>query len=181
MPKKVTISFKTTPQGKMVISERASERGFSVSEYCETIILDCVEGGRDVSGGRGDRILSEDDLDAIAGRVSLELEALEIHQAPVANRVEYPEIGGAQERPAISGSVEAFVGALPLSDSQATNILGYIEAARRRIGISKEEVIIRMLAYTYEHQAPRRGGMFAGGLGYFDKESVQEALKNPKR
>lgn len=101
--KKVIVTFRTTPQRKMIICER----DFTVSEYCETVILDRVDRGSEISEGRGDRILSEDDLDAIAGRVSLELEALEIHQAPVANRVEDPEIGGNQERSAGSGSVEA--------------------------------------------------------------------------
>lgn len=178
----------------MVISERASERGFSVSEYCEAIILDCIEGGRDVAGdSRGDRILSEDDLDAIAGRIALELEALEIYARPervgVENSDDFdeehenagrpPRPGGG--RPCGGWSVGEVVGSLPgLTDRQASNLVQYIQTASDEIGISEKEVMVRMLAYTYEHQVPRRGGIFAGGLGHYDDESISEALENKR-
>ena len=157
MPKKVVISFKVDRADKERLLELATGLGLSLSEYCESSIINScfrqVEDDEELL--RRPRILSEDDLDAIAGRVALELEVLNLQESAATPCTDIIE-------------------GLSIDDDKKAALREYISTAAQNLGITEKEIIQKMLIAAYAELQPKQWNGWSNNIGNYDDEYTEQ-------
>lgn len=171
MSKRVVISFKVSPQDKQLLIDMARSRGITLSEYCQSSIMKSCFSTGNQSEGRGERILSQDDLDAIAGRVAIELEALEIPRSSAPPKVPIPDPEKSVDLIARLGLIEEY----------ETNLRDYVQRAMEAHDLTATEVITRMLAAAYEDYHPnKKWWIDLNSISQFDRERLEDTLSEKR-
>jgi hypothetical protein len=158
MSKKAVVSFKIDQGEKQRLIELAAGMGISLSEYCESTILNSCfrEVEEDEELLRRPRILSEDDLDAIAGRVALELETLQMYNTRDHSRDILQE--------------------LPIDEEKRDRLQEYIRQAAQSIGVTDQEVLLRMLVAAYDDLRPGNWNGWSRSVGDYEADDVEYIL-----
>ncbi|KAA3637510.1 MAG: hypothetical protein DWQ02_06660 [Bacteroidetes bacterium] len=156
---KVTIGFRTDPEIKNELLEKANELGISLSDYCENLIVNRRNTVDD--NGFHEPILTEGDVDIIE-----EVFADQLHEffgANESNFLREKEKSESNEKKITK--LNDFFDFLDLPEEQAKNLQGYLKTAAQALELNEAEVIVRMLAFAYSELAPSKGGFFNGGIG----------------
>ena len=183
MSKTTTIAFKVTPREKQLLLETAQSMGLSLSNYCSNVLL---EKSADEAGAffhRGNRILSEDDLDDIAGRVALELNTIgeelsdrvaqRIHLQPALLPENFDDLEDLPE--------EDIIGLLDLPAEWETNLRNYVAAAARKFKVKEKRILTIMLAKAYSSLRIANSGLFSDAIGNWTREEeLAEAFSESK-
>ncbi len=183
---KVTIGFRVDPEIKNELLSRAQDLGVTLSDYCENALIASCQGSND--WGTEKKVLTEADLGNISLAVSQELEnlleilqdslpakgdleslvaALQPQSQTTDNAAEDDDETPVNELETLVYAPLTVVDTAELPDLQKNNLKAYIHAASKKLNLSEQAVMIRMMAYAYGNLAIKGGLLYCGldGVG----------------
>lgn len=165
---KVTIGFRTEPEIKNELLEKANELGISLSDYCENLIVNRRNNVDD--NGFREPMLTEGDVDIIE-----EVFADQLHEYfGVNGRKFLREKEDSNPPEAKITDLEDFFDFLDLPEENAKNLANYLKKAAKALEVNEAEILVKMLAFTYSELAPIKGGVFNRGIGGISSEKIFE-------
>lgn len=180
MSKTITVAFKVTPKEKQLLQEAATSMGLSLSAYCGNALLEKCTDEEGAYFNRGNRILSEDDLDDIAGRITLELNSIgEELSDRIAQQIQLQSTIIPEEFPDLPD--EDLIGLLDLPEQWEINLRNYVKAAARKFKVDEKRILTIMLAKAYSSLRIANSGLFSDAIGNWNQDDeLAEAFSEPK-
>ncbi len=175
---KVTIGFRTDPEIKNELLEKAKDLGISLSDYCENLIV--IRRNNVNDNGFRKPVLTESDMDIIEEVLADQLHSFFKGHRPdnlldeweETDKDELQEEENTREEEDDIPTYENLIGLLELPEKQASNLSDYILKSAEVLEVEEEEVIAKMLAYAYEELAPKKGGVFNRGIGQVSSDNA---------
>jgi hypothetical protein len=170
---KVTIGFRTDPEIKNELLEKANALGISLSDYCENSIVN--RSNKVDENGFSEPLLTDTDMTVIGEIVEDQLHSFfqdfELKTSAKAdNEMKFEEHMKEPQLKKQDFDLEDFLKYLDLPEKQAENLAGYVKKASEALEVSKESVLAKMLAYSYSELAPKKTMFLGRAIGQVEEE-----------
>lgn len=163
-----------------MLQSAADSLGLSLSAYCSNTLLEQSSDEEGAYFNRGNRLLSEDDLDDIAGRVALELNSIgEELSERIAGQIRNQPPVLAEALPDLPAGDP--IELLDLPEQWEANLRTYVKAVAKKFEVAETWVLTVMLAKAYNSLSVSRSGFFSDAIGnWIEANEVEEAFLESK-